>query len=229
MKFNSRASRTLESRASELRISGLRSTTSIDSEPVSPTPPEAPQPNKGQLLLSMMEDIQKEMKASREEIVVLRNEFRDVAEQQGVQHKIFDALHTELGDYKNDFVSARMKPMLSAMLFLYDAISDFKGELDAYVDPPDWLGERVLKKELIKMNLSYFQEQFDEVLRMCELQPIAPEMGEVAEPKVQNIVSTETTEDVDLNNHIQKVVRIGWTQGEKIFRPADVIIWKTAA
>ena len=223
MKFNPRSSRSTEQRT----FSQPEAQHPQVSEQTVP-PAESPQQNKGALMLSMMEELQRELKEARSEIGGLRNDFQAVATEQGVQHKIFDALHTELSDYKNDFVSARMKPMLSAMLFLYDAIAGFYGELDAYVDPPDWLGDKVLKKALIESNLTYFQEQLDEILRMCELQPLTPEVGAPVDMKANNVTATAPTDDAALHNRVQKVIRLGWMQGDKLFRPAEVVVWKAA-
>ena len=181
------------------------------------------------LLLTLVEEMHQCMEATRADLSELRKEFQEVTAQQDVQQKVFDTLHTELSDYKNDFVGARMKPMIATMLFLHDAICGFHSELEAYVDPPDWLGERVLTKGLIGQNLDYFQEQLDEVLRMCELQPMKTEVGVPADPKMQTLISAEPTDDPSLHNHIQKVVRTGWVQGDKVFRPAEVVVWKVNA
>ena len=227
MKFNTRASRNTEPRSLS-QLSQPEGSPPLVSEQTVP-PPDAPQQNKGTLMLSMMEELQRELQEARSEIGGLRNDFQAVVTEQGVQHKIFDALHTELSDYKNDFVSARMKPMLSAMLFLGDALAGFYGELDAYVDPPDWLGDKVLKKALIESNLTYFQEQLDEILRMCELQPVTPEVGALVDMKANNVTAAASTDDVTMHNRIQKVIRLGWMQGDKMFRPAEVVVWKAAS
>lgn len=226
MKFNPRSARQRDNEPS----SSPEAIRRIPPQTPAPLPPSnggAPSEG-GSEMLSLLKHLNQNMQELRSEQNALRREFQEMAAQQGVQQNIFDALHTELGDYKNDFVGERIKPMVGTLLFLYDAINGFSSELDVYVDPPDWLGERVLTKGLIDSNLGYFREHLDEVLRMCELQPLKAEVGMLADPKTQNLISTEATDDATMDNHIQKVVRTGWMQGERVFRPTEVVIWKAA-
>ncbi len=73
-------------------------------------------------LVDVIRGLDASVQQMRGEVKTLRTDFQELSAQQGVQQQVFDTLHTEMSDYKNDFVSARMKPMLNTLLFLYDAI-----------------------------------------------------------------------------------------------------------
>ena len=176
--------------------------------------------------LAVIEKMGEEIAALREETRHLHKVVRELSVQQSMQQNVFDTLHTELSDYKNDFVGARMKPVISTMLFLHDSMSGFRNEVGTLVDPPDWLGSKVLSKNLVEGNMLHFQDQMDEALRICEVEKIEVREGEVADAKSQKVVSVEPTHDTALDKRVQKVVRTGWTQGSKVFRPAEVAVWK---
>ena len=166
------------------------------------------------------------MAALREETVHLHHAVKQLVVQQTMQQNVFDTLHTELSDYKNDFVGARMKPMISTMLFLHDAMSQFRNEVGTLIDPPDWLGTNVLSRKLVESNLVHFQDQMDEAMRMCEVNKIEVEEGEIYDIRTQKVISVEPTKDIALDKRVQKIVRPGWKQGGKVFRPTEVAIWK---
>ena len=176
--------------------------------------------------LEMIEKMSNEMAALREETVHLHHAVKQLVVQQTMQQNVFDTLHTELSDYKNDFVGARMKPMISTMLFLHDAMSQFRNEVGTLIDPPDWLGTNVLSRKLVESNLVHFQDQMDEAMRMCEVNKIEVEEGEIYDIRTQKVISVEPTKDIALDKRVQKIVRPGWKQGGKVFRPTEVAIWK---
>ncbi len=176
--------------------------------------------------LDVIEKMGAEIAALREETRHLHCVVRELSLQQGMQQNVFDTLHAELSDYKNDFVGARMKPVISTMLFLHDAMSKFRKEVDTLVDPPDWLGSKVLSKNLVEGNLMHFQDQMDEALRICEVEKIEVREGEVADTKTQKVIALEPTSDIALDKCVQRIVRSGWIQGSKVFRPAEVAVWK---
>ncbi len=176
--------------------------------------------------LEIIEKMSTEIAVLRDETRQLRQSLKELSAQQSVQQSIFDALHVELSDYKNDFIGARMKPVITAMLFLGDTLTEFQKEVDNLVDPPDWLGSQVLSKKLVDSNLVHFKDQLDETMRMCEMEKIDVVAGEVADARTQRFISAEPTEDAALDNRIRKVVRLGWKQGSKTFRPTEVTVWK---
>ena len=176
--------------------------------------------------LEVIEKMGEEITALREETRHLHGVVKELSLQQGMQQNVFDTLHAELSDYKNDFVGARLKPVISTMLFLHDAMSKFRKEVDTLVDPPDWLGSKVLSKDLVEGNMMHFQDQMDEALRICEVEKIEVREGEIADTKTQKVIALEPTPDIALDKCVQRIVRSGWRQGSKVFRPTEVAVWK---
>src|SRR5690606_15299292 len=48
--------------------------------------------------------------------------IEEVSERESAQEKIFNTLHSELRDYKNDFIYEHLKPVVRPLLFLYDSL-----------------------------------------------------------------------------------------------------------
>ena len=61
----------------------------------------------------------------RQDVQQLRAMMSRVVERNGVDQKVFDSLHSELREYKNDFFYERLKPIVRPLLFLYDSIQQF--------------------------------------------------------------------------------------------------------
>ncbi len=55
--------------------------------------------------------------------------LQEMAEHGQTQDKVFNALHAELQDYKNDFIYEHLKPVVRPLLFLYDSLEQFDSEM----------------------------------------------------------------------------------------------------
>ncbi len=151
----------------------------------------------------------------------------EMQERGDAQDKVFNTLHAELQDYKNDFIYEHMKPVVRPLLFLFDHMEQFENELSSQRNPtPTANGERrLLSPELMCENISFFREQLVEALRICEVTPMKRPEGEV-DSRLHKVVDTMPT-DAAGHNIIQRVVRSGWYLNGRVFRPAEVIIGLT--
>jgi molecular chaperone GrpE (heat shock protein) len=148
----------------------------------------------------------------------------EMQERGDAQDKVFNTLHSELQDYKNDFIYEHMKPVVRPLLFLFDHMEQFENELSSQRNGavPSPNERRLLSPDLMCENVSFFREQLVEALRICEVTPMKQPQGEV-DSRLHKVVETVST-DAAGHNMIQRVVRSGWYLNGRVLRPAEVVV-----
>ena len=151
------------------------------------------------------------------------NMITAISERESSLEKVFDTLHTELTDYKNDFIYEHMKPVVRPLLFLYDSLEQFDKEVAIYEQPQE-RRQTGLAPSVVRENLAYFREQMVEALRICEVTLMDPPQGafNARLQKAVDVVPVEESQD----NTILRVVRAGWFLNGQLLRPAEVIVGK---
>lgn len=144
-----------------------------------------------------------------------------VHDQHAARDKAFDLLYDELADYKNDFFYERLKPIMRSLLFLLDSMEQFDREIDEH----DKHGHAVSSAS-VKANLEHFRDQLIDSLHIAEMAPIEPTSNEF-DAKTQRAVEVVSV-PAEQNNTVQRTIRGGWTIGNKILRPADVVVGKSS-
>ena len=139
-------------------------------------------------------------------------------DQDSAENKAFDTLHAELSDYKNDFFYERLKPFARQLLFVSDALSQYRAEIEAAAKS----GEK-LPAAAVQANIAHINDQLHDALALIEMAPVEP--GAEFDPKVQRAVEIEKVARAQ-NNRVLREVRAGWTMGGALLRPADVVVGK---
>jgi molecular chaperone GrpE (heat shock protein) len=153
--------------------------------------------------------------------------LQEICDRGTAQDKVFDTLHSELQDYKNDFIYEHLKPVVRPLLFLYDSLEQFEDELALQERPQGDERRSDLSPALVRQNMAFFREQLAEALRICEVTPMQTPEG-VFDPKCHKAVDIALVESGQ-ENMIQRVVRSGWYLNGHVFRPAEVVVGKTTA
>jgi molecular chaperone GrpE (heat shock protein) len=153
--------------------------------------------------------------------------LQEICDRGTAQDKVFDTLHSELQDYKNDFIYEHLKPVVRPLLFLYDSLEQFEDELAQQERPQTDERRRGLSPALVRQNMAFFREQLVEALRICEVTPMQTPEG-MFDPKCHKAVDIALVE-AEQENMIQRVVRSGWYLNGHVFRPAEVVVGKTTA
>lgn len=149
----------------------------------------------------------------------------EVSERESAQEKIFNTLHTELRDYKNDFIYEHLKPIVRPLLFLYDSLEQFDVEIALYERPQS--NERRqggLSPKVVRENISFFRDQLVEALRICEVTPMEAPRG-VFNPRLHKVIDVVPVDEKQ-DGYIQRVVRSGWYLNGQLLRSAEVIVGK---
>jgi molecular chaperone GrpE (heat shock protein) len=174
-----------------------------------------------QYLVDEFADVQNEMQR-------MYRLVEEIAERESAQEKVFNTLHAELRDYKNDFIYEHLKPVVRPLLFLYDSLEQFDAEIALYERPSN--GERRqsgLSPQLVRENIAFFRDQLVEALRICEVTPMEAPKGafNARLHKVIDVVPVEASQD----GIVQRVVRSGWYLNGALLRSAEVIVGKKMA
>lgn len=151
-----------------------------------------------------------------------------IADRDSNSERVFNTLHAELSDYKKDFIYEHLKPVIRPLLFLYDSMEQFEGEVERFDSP---LSEPVIDSadgtmptRLVRQNTVYFREQLVEALRICEVTPMETPQG-AFNARFQKVIKTVPVEP-EQDGIIQQVVRSGWFLNGQLLRSAEVVVGK---
>lgn len=151
----------------------------------------------------------------RDELNDMRQMLARITERNTVEQRVFDTLHSELKDYKNDFFYERLKPIVRPLLFLHDSIEQLDCELAARET-----ADEQLKRDVTE-NIQFLRTQLTEILAICEVTPITETRGRF-DPAIHKAVeSVQVAPEED--NTIQRVVRSGWYLNGTLLRPVEVV------
>ncbi len=165
-----------------------------------------------------------ELQELRETVSEIHRVLSDFAERGSAQEKVFDTLHSELQDYKNDFIYEHLKPVLWPLLFLFDSLEQYAREIVARAASTG--GHQVDAKEVLD-HLKFFRGQLVESLRICEVTPMRQPTGAL-DPKCHKGIGVEPVLEASEDSTIRRVVRTGWFLNGKVLRHAEVIVGKYA-
>jgi len=131
-----------------------------------------------------------------------------------VKEKAFDELYTQLESYKRNFVYSALKPFVHDLLLFYDRLNTDIEHMKQ-------------EKSGDCSRLTTFKEEILEILYRNDITPVetSPE-GSKFNPEKSNAVDKFDTEDVNMDNTVKKVLRIGFKRGSTTIRPELVQIYK---
>lgn len=200
-------------------------TTDVAAPPhVAAAPAAAPSAGFAQTAAAALNDVDKdaELEELRETVLDMQRVLHEIADQGTAQNRVFDLLHTELQDYKNDFIYEHLKPVLWPLLFLFDSLEQYAREVVGRVTQSS---EKVVEAKEVLDHLKFFRGQLVEALRICEVTPMKQPSG-ILDVKSHKGIGIEKVEDPADDNTVRRVVRTGWYLNGKVLRHAEVIVGK---
>ena len=178
-----------------------------------------------QQISSQTGQIAEEVSALRADVQLLHEAFLALSDRESHQEKVFNVLHKELGDYKNDFIYEHLKPVIRPLLFLFDSLEQFEEEVLRFERPDTEERRQVLNPRLVHDNIHYFRDQLIEALLVIEVTLMERPTGQF-DPKLHKAVDVvEVPPEQD--NTIQRVVRSGFYLRDQLFRPAEVVVGRS--
>ena len=170
-----------------------------------------------------------ELAELRDEIERLTEQVTQVNERESSLERVFDTLHAELSDYKNDFLYEHLKPVVRPLLFLFDSIEQFDSEvaMTQSAAPAPNATPGTLAASVVRENVDYFRDQLVEALRVCEVTIMEAPRG-AFNSKFHKAVDVEAVPR-EQDGTIVRVVRSGWFLNGQLLRPAEVVVGKYRA
>ncbi len=170
-----------------------------------------------------------ELAEMRDEIERLTEQVTQVNERESSLERVFDTLHAELSDYKNDFLYEHLKPVVRPLLFLFDSMEQFDSEIAMTQDvaPNATPAPGTLAAFVVRENVEYFRDQLIEALQVCEVTIMEAPRGAFNSKfhKAVDVMPVEREKD----GTIVRVVRSGWFLNGQLLRPAEVVVGKFRA
>ena len=133
-------------------------------------------------------------------------------------------MHSELADYKNDFLYEHLKPVVRPLLFLFDSLEQFDAEVAIAERQMGDERRQTISPAVVRENVRYFRDQLIEALRVCEVVIMDTPRGQF-DAKFQKAIDIVPV-SAEENNTIQRVVRSGWFLNGQLLRPAEVVVGK---
>ena len=156
-----------------------------------------------------------------------------VEQKNGVNQRMFDALHEELKGYKDGFLMESVqKPIIRDLISFYDDLTAIHRQMqDAVADAakmPSAVADRLLTRlKTMDMNIEHNCEFVIEVLARLEVSMLPLGTGKL-DKQTQRAVAVEMAEDPDDDGAIIRVVKRGFAWKTRVLRAEEVIIkkWK---
>lgn len=160
--------------------------------------------------------------------------LHDLLEQKnGLNERMFDALHEELKGYKDGFLLESVhKPIIRDLISLYDDLTAIHRQMqDAVADAAKLPSEPTMKLlehlKTMDTNIEHNCEFIIEVLARLEVMILPVGFGKL-DKQSQRAVAVEMAEDPDDDGAIVRSVKRGFSWKGRVLRAEEVIIkkWK---
>jgi molecular chaperone GrpE (heat shock protein) len=159
------------------------------------------------------------------------NEARQSLDQRNVVNRaMFDALHSELKRYKDDFVlESLVRPMVRDLIMIYDDAREIHRQVaEVLVEQSEAERSPLLRTlRTLGKNLEHHIHYVLEVLERMEVQVMPPHTGQL-DKRNQKVVAREPATNADEDLNVVRSVRPGFLWRGRLFRPEEVIIKKWA-
>jgi len=156
-----------------------------------------------------------------------------VDQKNGLNQRMFDALHEELKGYKDGFLLESVhKPIIRDLISLYDDLATIHRQMqEAVADAaklPSPEADRLLARfKTMDTNIEHNCEFIVEVLARLEVTMPPPGVGKL-DKQAQRAVAVELAEDPDEDSNIVRVAKRGFLWKGRVLRAEEVVIkkWK---
>jgi molecular chaperone GrpE (heat shock protein) len=156
-----------------------------------------------------------------------------VDQKNGLNERMFDALHQELKGYKDGFLLDSVhKPIIRDLITIFDDLAKIHRQMqDAVADAaklPSEVADKLLARlRTMDTNIEHNCEFIIEVLARLEVTPLPNGVGKL-DKQTQQAVAVEMAEDPDDDGNIVRHVKRGFFWKGRLFRAEEVVIkkWK---
>jgi molecular chaperone GrpE (heat shock protein) len=160
--------------------------------------------------------------------------LREVLEQKnGINQRMFDALHQELKGYKDSFLLETVhRPIIRDLISLYDDLAEIHRQIGNEIgeqiaaEMAGPAAEALLQRmKILETNVGHKLEFIVEVLARLEVSPMPPGRGKL-EKQTQRAVAVEMTSDPEEDTLIVRTVKRGFVWRDRVLRAEEVVMKK---
>ncbi len=183
-------------------------------------------------ILQRLDKVQTEAAEAQKSLPVLVAGLEALLEQKnGVNQRMFDALHEELKDYKDGFLLENiLKPIIRDLISLYDDLTTIHRQMQesvltvaesgASADCP--IATRLTRMET---NVAHHCEFVVEILARLEVSMMPVGTGRL-DKQLQRVVALESADDPSLDMMVARSVKRGFLWKERVLRAEEVVMHK---
>ncbi|HYR57676.1 MAG TPA: hypothetical protein VEO95_03560 [Chthoniobacteraceae bacterium] len=148
----------------------------------------------------------------------------------GVNQRMFDALHEELKHYKDGFLlESILKPIIRDLVSLYDELATIHRQMQECVEnaaaSADEAAPFLDRLRRMEMNLAHHCEFVLEILARLEVTMMPVGAGRL-DKQTQRVVSVEGVDDPELDMLIVRTVKRGFLWKARVLRAEEVVMNK---
>lgn len=148
---------------------------------------------------------------------LLQTTFERELRAEATRERVVDRLHAELQDYKQDFLLKVQRPIFIDLIQLHDDIGKM-------IDARSQSAREGDRSADFRGILEPIQTALEDILYRQGVEPFTVE-GTEFDPRKQRAVSTQATDDPELNKRVAARLRKGFCSGEKLIRPEIVSVF----
>jgi len=156
----------------------------------------------------------------------------DIENRNGVNQKLFDALHDELRGYKDGFLLELLhRPIIRDLILLYDDLSEIHRRTAAFLkgfkpgfDSPEVAAARN-QLQVLATNLNHIVDSLLEILARMDVRRLDPSSGKLDKLN-HRVLHVEPAQYPGEDQTVTASVKPGFLWRERTIRPEEVIIKK---
>ena len=154
----------------------------------------------------------------------LRQLFESQIARNATQNKMFDAIHREMKEYKeNSLLVALHKPIIQNLIGFYDNFTLIESQLNDILNGTEGIRSDDLSQ--FQKNLENVRFELEEVLYRLDVTPYEERL-ETLDRKLHKTLATKPADTPEQDGKVAEVHKIGFYWGDKMFRPEEVTIFR---
>lgn len=154
----------------------------------------------------------------------LRQLFEGQIARNANQNKMFDAIHREMKEYKENFLlEAIHKPIIQNLIGFHDSFKLIESQLNDILNETEDIRSDDLSQ--FQKNLENMSFELEEILYRLDVNPYEERL-ETLDRKLHKTLDTRPADTPEQDGKVAEVHKIGFYWRDKIFRPEEVTIFR---
>ena len=153
----------------------------------------------------------------------IEQQLTALRESESVNQKLFDSLHEELINYRDNFVrDSLQKPVIRDLLVLFDDLTKILAQVDA-----DAVTENGPANPQLRANLDNTLHFLVEIFHRLEVTEI--EAKATIDRNLHRVISIEKADSAEEDGRVVQRLKRGFRWRDKVLRPEEVVVRRYAA